>query len=184
MSGQLISYEVVFFTPSHSISGELTLSNRRLSDFLNDRRESGVIVRKTAVARLSEPGKIIEQHPTAAISKSSIVIAFEPSQKVAEMAARRLSGFVSKKTYEVFLAMEGMDVRGFVHATSDLDLQRLVATPSESFFALTQPVITLHANDRYVIKPEATVVNVHHVRYAGRVEPRPNAEAEAEDRSG
>lgn len=170
MSGQSISYEVVFLTPSHSISGELTLSNQRLSDFLNDRRESSVIVRDAAIARLSEPSKIIERHPTAVVSKPSIVIAFEPSQKAAEVAARRLFGFVPKKAYEVFLAIEGMDVHGLVHASSDLDLQRLVTTPSESFFALTQPVITLHANDRYVIKPEAAVVSVHHVRYVGRIE--------------
>lgn len=170
MSGQFISYQVVFFTPAHSISGELTLTSQRLSDFLNDARESSITMREASIARLSEPSRIVERHPTAVLFKPSIVIAFEPAQKAAEVAARRLFGFVPKKTYEVFLAMEGIDVRGLVHTSGDLDLQRLMAVPREPFFALTQPVITLHANDRYVIKPEATVVNVHHVRYAGRVE--------------
>ena len=54
-------YQVVLFTQHYSITGGLFLREQRLSDFLNDRRDTSILMRNTAVARLEQPAKILEK---------------------------------------------------------------------------------------------------------------------------
>ncbi len=164
-----VAYSVVVLTARHSIAGELLFRDQRLSDFLNDRRETVISLRNVQVARLSEPGKILMQHPAAVVPKAWAVVIFEPPQK-AIPPAHRFYGYVKKQAHEVFLVLEEMEVRGTLHTTSDLDLRRILTGMSESFLPLTKAVVTLDANDRYIIEQEAVMVNANLIRYIAKVE--------------
>jgi hypothetical protein len=165
------SYNVVLLTAHHSISGELLLQEQRLSDFLNDRRDSGITLLNTQVARLSEPSKTIERRAESVVPKIWVTVAFVPPQKD-NPASKRLFGFVQKKRHEVFLIMDGMEVRGTLHTPGELELRRLLATTSDSFIPITQAVVTLDQNDRYVIEQDAIMVNAHLIRYIGTTQPK------------
>ena len=76
-----LSFQIVLFTEHYSITGGLFLREQRLSDFLNDRRDSTILLRNASMARLEDPAKIIEKTPFSIIPKAGIVLAFEPPQK-------------------------------------------------------------------------------------------------------
>jgi hypothetical protein len=172
-------YQVVILTARHSISGALALQDQRLSDFLNDRRDTSMRLLDTQVARLNEPSKIIQRNADAVVLKSMIAIAFEPPQK-AIPPSKRLFGYVRKQQYEVFLILEGLEVHGILHTTGDLDLRRFLATTPDSFLPITRATVYFDANDRYVIEQDAILVNARMIRYIAPRELAQTAPANAE----
>ncbi len=62
-------YNVVLLTTLHSITGNLVLQDQRLSDLLNDHRESAIRLRKARVSRLGEPESLVVEHAIAVIPK-------------------------------------------------------------------------------------------------------------------
>lgn len=169
-------YQVVILTAHHSIAGEIPLQDQRLSDFLNDRRDTTMRLLNTQVARLREPSKVIQRNPDAVIPKTLINIAFEPPQK-AIPPSKRLYGYVRKQQYDVFLMLEGMEMHGVLHTTGELDLRRFLAVASDSFLPITNAVVYLDANDRYVIEQDAILVNARMIRYIAPKESAPRATA-------
>jgi len=165
---QIVDYDVVLLTADHSFAGQITLRDQRLSDFLNNRHNTFVALRKVSVSRLSDPGKVMEQDSHAVVAKDTVLIAFEPPQK-AIPATKRLFGYVAKQQTDVFIALDGMEVRGVLHTNGPLELDRIIATPNEPFIAVTQATVTLHANTRFMIQQDAIMVNVHAIRYLGKV---------------
>jgi hypothetical protein len=169
MIEESLSYSIVALTSRHSINGELLYRGQRLSDFLNDRRDTVISLRNVQVARLNEPGKILQQHPAAVVPKAWVLAIFEPPQKGIP-PTKRFYGYVKKLTHEVFLVMEGMEIRGTLHTTTDLDLRRILTSSSESFLPVTKAVVTLDANERYIIEQEAIMVNTNLIRYIAKVQ--------------
>ncbi len=159
-------YSVVLLTARHSISGDLALQDQRLSDFLNDRRDTAFTLSNTKITRLSEPSRVVEQHDESVIPKTWVVVAFEPPQKAIPQN-KRLFGYVQKQRYQVYLVMEGMEVHGTLHIPGGLDLRRLLATTSDSFVPITQAIVNLYDNDKYIIEQDAIMVNVRLLRYIG-----------------
>ncbi|MBI5032249.1 MAG: hypothetical protein HZB51_17090 [Chloroflexi bacterium] len=159
--------DVVVLTARHSISGQVML-DQRLSDFLNDRRDTAINLRETKIARLNEPSRILQQHAESVIQKAWAVVAFEPPSKGVN-AGQRLFGYVPKLRHQAFLVLEGMEVRGTLHTAGPLDLRRLLATTSDSFVPITDAVVTLYENDRYVIEQPAIMVNIRLLRYIGTI---------------
>lgn len=169
-----LAVNLVILTARHFLSGEMLFRDQRLSDFLNDRRDSVISLRNVQVARLSEPGKILQTHPAAIVPKAWAIVAFEPPQK-AIPSAKRFFGYVKKQTHDVFMVLEGMEVRGILHTPSDLDLRRIITSSGDSFLPITQALVTLYANDRFVIEQEAIMVNAQLIRYLAKIEPKPPA---------
>lgn len=168
MTDELVAYSIVLLTDRHSISGELLYRDQRLSDYLNDRRETVVSLRDVSVARLDEPGKILQKHPAAVVPKSWVVLAFEPPQP-AIPPGKRFHGFVKKEAHEVFFMLNAMEVRGTLHTTGNLDLRRVLALPDQSFLPVTNAVVTLVSNNRFVIEQEAVLVSAAHIEYIGKL---------------
>jgi hypothetical protein len=168
MATDAVLNQVVILTEYHSISGELELRDHRLSDFLNDRRESTLHLLNSKVARLNDPGKVVQQQDHAIVLKAWVVIIFEPPQPAIPFA-KRLYGYVRKQQYEVFLVLEGMEVRGTLHTPGDLDLKRFLATMADGFLPITQATVTLFANDRVAVEQDAILVNARLIRYIAQV---------------
>lgn len=168
---------VVVLTPYHSIDGELRFTEKRLSDHLNARQATVIDLRNAAIARLKEPNKVLQRHAQAVIPKDWIVIAFEPQQEPVHGAAR-LYAFVKKVPIEIFVALDAMEVRGTYHSSAGVDLHRLLADPPDPFFPVTRPSITLYENERMVLKPEAILMSVRHIRYFAKIDVKPEAKPE------
>jgi hypothetical protein len=173
MAETTIAYQVVVFTQHHSFSGGLFLRDQRLSDHLNDRRDTTIGLRNVTVARLEEPAKILERTLFSAVPKEGIVIAFEPPQKIAIPQKRYI--MYSKDKYDVFIVTDGMEIHGELNVTGALDLRTAITNASASFLPITQAVVTLKAAPALVVKREAVLVNSHRIRFIGEVEPKKTA---------
>ena len=171
MVDTVFPYQVVLLTQHYSISGGLYLRDQRLSDFLNDRRDTNILMRNASVARLQEPARILEKTNISIIPKAGIVLAFEPPQKNTP-SGRQFRIKYSKNKYDVFLALDGMEVHGELNQPGPLDLRHAITNAAESFLPITQATVTLEANPAFIIKMEAVLVNVQRIRFLGVPEPQ------------
>ena len=81
MVDTVFPFQVVLFTEHYSIAGGLFLHEQRLSDFLNDRRDTSLMMRSSSIAHLADPAKILEKTLISIIPKAGVILAFEPPQK-------------------------------------------------------------------------------------------------------
>ena len=172
-----IPYQIVIFTQDYSISGGLFLKEQRLSDFLNDKRDSTILLRNVSVARLEEPAKILEKTPFSIIPKAGIVLAFEPPQKTTPRG-RPIFKYPKQK-YDIFLAMDSMEVHGKLNVQGPLNLRQTITNMAESFIPITEAIVTLNANPDMIIKREAVLINVQRIRLMGELEAQAQPEEKA-----
>lgn len=171
---------VVVITQSHSISGVVLVRDQRLSDLLNDRRDSIVHVLDAEVTRLGQARKI-EHARQAIVAKDNLGLVFE-QQNQATTSAKRPFAYTVKQQYEVFLLCEGLEVRGTMFSRGNLDvleLHRFVATSGERFMPVTNAVVTLPGGQAFQ-KQAGVLVNVARIHFISKQEPATdNAAAQA-----
>lgn len=168
-------YQVVVFTSRHSITGELTLKDKRLSDHINERVDTMLNLRNVTVARLEQPARILHKMPIAVVPKSGIVIIFEPPQQ-AVPPSNRFFGYIKKDKHNVFMVLDAMEVHGIMHTQNNPDFRRLLVNSPEAFLPITQATVLLEANPSLAFRQEAILVNTQRVRFVGELEQTAPAE--------
>ena len=169
MVDTVFPFQVVLFTEHYSIAGGLFLHEQRLSDFLNDRRDTSLMMRSSSIAKLSDPAKVLEKTLISIIPKAGVILAFEPPQKTTPRGRQFIR--YPKNKYDVFVGLEGMQVRGKLNQAGPLDLRQAVTNLSESFLPITEATVTLDINPGFVLKRDAILVNVQRIRFIGELEP-------------
>ncbi|MCL4487927.1 MAG: hypothetical protein M1570_07340 [Chloroflexi bacterium] len=164
--------QVVLLTATHSISGQLEVGERRLSDFLNALQGSVVVLENATIAELSHPGKPVARQLYVAVRRPSIVIIFESVPRVIPPTLR-LYTYKPKQAHMVLLALSGMEIRGKIHTTGALDVRNMVSSPGERFLAVTDARVTLGAVDRGLIEQEAIMVNTDHIESVAEIPEEP-----------
>ncbi len=177
MADTTAPYQIVIFTKQHSISGGIFLHEQRVSDFLNDPRETNVMLRNTIVARLDNPAKIVEKTMFSFIPKSQVVVSFEPPQKGPILPQRFIK--YPKAKYEVVLISEGVEVRGNIHMHGALDLVHIFSATAPNFIPITDASITLLLNPEFKMNQVTLLVNVRLIQFIGEAtkEKKPDAAA-------
>ena len=165
-----IPFQIVIFTQQHSISGGIFLHDQRLSDYMNDRRDTNIMLRNASVSRLENPTKVLEKTQISFIPKSGIVLAFEPPQKGPTPPQRFIK--YSKEKYEIFLITDGMEVRGNIHFQGTLDLLHMLTNSTQSFLPITQATVSIEANPNFLLKQETILVNPQRIRFIGEIQPK------------
>ena len=160
-------YQIVLLTQDYSITGGLFLREQRLSDFLNDKRDTTILLRNASIARLEEPAKILDKTPFSIIPKAGIVLAFEPPQKTTPQGRQFIK--YPKQKYDVIVAMDRMEVHGKLNVQGPLNLRQSITNAAESFLPITEATVTLVANPNLIIKREAVLVNVQRIRFLGEL---------------
>ncbi len=157
-----VLYKVVLLTSRHSISGQVELGQQRLSDMLNDRRESLVFVHGATIARLANPGKPCGKYSLTAIPKSAVVLAFDLEPQ-AIPADKRFYSYIQKKRHPVFMIADHLEVLGTAHSAGALDLHSFNPTGETTFIPLTDAIVTFE-DGPYRIQQPAVLVNLRHVQ--------------------
>jgi hypothetical protein len=170
-------YQIVLLTQDLSIVGGLFLHEQRLSDFVNDKRDSTILLRNASVARLEDPARILEKTPFSIIPKSGIVAAFEPPQKVNPTGRHFIK--YPKQKYDVIVAMDSMEAHGTLNVQGPLDLRQAITNLAESFIPITDATVTLYANPGLILKLEAVLLNVQRIRFIGESYPKTPPEEKA-----
>jgi hypothetical protein len=172
-----LPFQIVILTQDYSISGGLFLHEQRLSDFLNDRRDSTILLRNANIARLEDPAKILEKTPFSIIPKAGIVLAFEAPQKMTPKDRQFIK--YPKQKYDVILATDSMEVHGKLNVQGPLNLRQAITNMAESFIPITEATVTLKANPGLILKQEAVLVNVQRIRFLGELVPKAPPEEKA-----
>jgi hypothetical protein len=165
-----LEYSAVIFTPFHSITGILVARDQRLSDLLNDTRESIIRLRSAKVSRHNDPARIVAEHSTAVLPKDQIAMAFEPGLREAP-SPKRLYSYVRKQQSQIFILLDGFEVSGLIHSlasASPFDIHELISIMKPSFLPVTQASVSFASDERYVIKREAIIVNIRRVNYIAK----------------
>ena len=166
-SSNIIAYQVIIFTPRHSISGEIALREKRLSDHINERGDSSLFLRNVSISRLEEPGMILHKLVNAVVPKHGIVLLFEPPQLVAPPSQRFYSYVETVKT-DVFLVVDRMEVRGILHTKGSVDVRRYLATLPDTFLPITQANVLFGASYKLLLTQDTILVNSQHIRFLGQ----------------
>ena len=163
--------QVVAFTHDYSITGFLSLKEKRLSDFLNDKLDTLILLHNVCVARLENPAKTLEVTKSSIIPKAGIVLAFEPPQS-SKPTVRKFIKYPKTK-YDVFIATDGMEIHGHLNQSGPLDLKQAVMNASESFIPITEATVHFKVNPAFILKQEAVLINVQRLRLIGELKQVP-----------
>jgi hypothetical protein len=170
MADTNVPYQIVIFTRKHSINGGIFLHDQRLSDFINDRRDTHVVMRNASVARLENPAKILERTLVSFIPKVGIFLAFEPPQKAPPNSPRFIK--YPKEKHEIYLILDGMEISGNIHVQGSLDLLHVLTSTTQSFLPITQATVSVEANPNFLLKQETVLINPLYIRFIGEVQPK------------
>jgi hypothetical protein len=161
--------KVVIFTNRHSITGEMAVKEKRLSDQINERVDTMLALSNVTIARLDNPAQVLHIMQTAVVPKAGIVLIFEPPQKTV-LPTNRFFGYIKKEKYEVFLTLDGMEVRGILHTQPNPDFRVVLVNSPDAFLPITQASIRLDANPGMKINQDAILINTQRVRFVGKLD--------------
>jgi hypothetical protein len=169
-----IPYQIVIFTREHSITGGVFLRDQRLSDFMNDSRNTAVMLRNSSVAKLDNPARVLERTMVSFVPKSGIVLAFEPPQKGPAMPQRFIK--YPKQQYEVFILMDAIEVRGCIHMHGALDLVHVLTNNPAPFIPITNATANIKARPDFLLTDVTVLINIQQIRFIGEVQPQSKTE--------
>lgn len=169
-----IPFQIVIFTREYSISGGVFLREQRLSDYLNDSRNTAIMLRNSSVAKLDNPGKTLEKTMVSFVPKSAIVLAFEPPQKGPPIQQRFIK--YPKEKYEVFILTDGMEIRGTIHMHGALDLVHVLTNSPTPFIPITKATANIKAMPDFLLRDVTILINTQQIRFIGEIQPASKTE--------
>ncbi len=174
MPDTTIPNQIVIFTREHSISGGVFLREQRLSDFLNDQRNTAVMLRNSSVSKLENPSKVIEKTLVSFVPKNSVVLAFEPPQKGPVVPSRFIK--YPKQQYEVFIITDGIEIHGRIHMHGALDLVHVLTNTPAPFVPITNATANIKLRPDFLLKDVTVLINILQIRLIGEVQPASKTE--------
>jgi hypothetical protein len=139
------------YTYDHIIRGNLNSPDERLSDILNLKNESAILLEDVLVTRLPNlndipPIKFLD----ARIEKRSILFACPTQRDITQKSMYRKT---ARLPSDVCVLIPGFEIIGTIHLTEKFDTRRVLVAHPNDFIPLT------NAMARYVPYPALTVLN-------------------------
>jgi hypothetical protein len=139
------------YTSDHIIRGNLISPDERLSDILNLKNESAILLEDVLVTRLPNlndipPIKFLE----ARIEKRSILFACPTQRDITQKSMYRRA---ARLHYDVCVLVPGFEIIGTIYLTEKFDTRRVLVAHPNDFIPLT------NAMARCVPYPALTVIN-------------------------
>ena len=135
-----------FYTSTHRISGQVETKSKPISDLLNDRTRSYLLLFNVYVSRLDEPGEIGAHAPTAYLSKDNLTFVIVSSREVRTPEHSRFA----TQEYGALITLPRVEIRGTFTGPHRFDLRTFTPAALEAFVTLTQ------AQAQIVDVPDAT----------------------------
>lgn len=146
---------VDFFTTSHRISGGIQTGVTPLSDQLNDRSQSHVMVSNVYVSRLNTPGDIGAHTPVAYLLKENLTFVIAPAREV------RISegGRSTAQEYPALVTVPGFEVRGRFFGPGRIHLRSFSPATLEAFVVLLEATAQSTTLPDTVFSGEVILIN-------------------------
>jgi hypothetical protein len=157
--------QVEMFTTDYIINGYINTPGERLSDVLNIKNETGLVVNDAQVSRLlalgkSPPNKFIE----ARIEKKHLLFACPAAKDITQKSMFRKS---FRQLYDVEMLVPGFEIIGQIHLTEKFDLRRVLNWRQDDFIPLTNATATYAFYPALTYFRETIIVNKTLVSFLG-----------------
>jgi hypothetical protein len=159
--------EAEFYTFDHMIRGFVDTPQERLSDFLNIKNETTVVIKDAEISRLlgrgkSPPIKMSE----ARMEKHSILFAY-PIQH--DMTTKSIYRRALRQVYQVAVILPNFELVGSIYLTEKLEIRRVLLSRSDDFIPITEataiyslfPAITIWRNTIVFNKNRMILIGEH-----------------------
>lgn len=144
-----------FMTATHRISCQITTGLKPLSDILNDRSQSYLLVHNVYVSRLDDAATIMAHAPLAYISKDNVALIVVSAREARSPDRGRFSAH----EYQALVTIDGFEVQGKFVGPHRLDLRAFSPATLDSFIALTDAVARPMAIAELSFAGEAILIN-------------------------
>jgi hypothetical protein len=151
--------QIDFFTMTHRISGAIQTGPKPLSDLLNDKTQSYLLLSNVYVSRLDRAAEIDAHAPVAYLSKENLNLVIVPAR---ETRAPDRSRFTAHE-YEALVTLPGCEVRGKFVGPHRLDLTSFSPATLDAFVVLTEATAWLTSVPGVTFSGEAILINRAHL---------------------
>lgn len=137
-------FEAEFYTFDHVVRGFVDTPHERLSDLLNLKNETTIMIRNVQISRLLELGKAPPiTMPEVRMEKHSILFAY-PAER--DMSTKSIYRRASRQVFPVCVILPNFEVVGFVHLTEKIEVRRVLLSRADDFIPLTDAtaIYSLH----------------------------------------
>ncbi len=155
---------VLLVVKNHTLAGDLSLEDQRLSDLLNDVRYSYIELHKASFSHVSNPGRVVHRTSLATIPKAKVEIAFELAENPVANTQRPFR-YQEKRRYSVFFAGEDIEVQGTLHAKLTEGPPSLSRLQERWFVPLTNASVNFCAFENCSFRQAAVLVNLRDIQY-------------------
>ncbi len=167
----MTALEIELFTADHAIRGFVETGGERLSDVMNNQKQSSLLLSDAYMIRLFNAGnaakaRIVE----ASVDKSQILFA-RPVQ--ADLTHKSLYRRATRQLYQVALNLPAFEIRGVIHLTGKFDVARVLIERSEDFIPITNCRATYMFNPRLEIAANIFVVNKRRITMIAEIKTEP-----------
>jgi len=142
-------FEAKFYTYDHVIHGLVDTPHERLSDLLNLKNETTVMIREARISRLLGLGKSQPiSMPEVRMEKHSILLAY-PAER--DMSTKSIYRRAIRQIFPVCVMLPNFELFGNVHLTEKLEIKRVLLSRADDFIPLTD------ATAVYSLYPAVTI---------------------------
>ena len=161
--------EIELFTSDHAIRGFLDTAGERLSDVMNNQKESSILLSDVFIIRLVSAGKNPPAKMSLAnISKDKILFA-RPVQQ--DLTHKSLYRRAARQMFQVAFNLPGFEVQGVIHLPGKLDVARVFIERPEDFVPVTNGRAIYTYNPRLEVVSSVFIINKHQVSMLAEIPP-------------
>lgn len=132
--------EAEFYTSDHVIQGSIDTPQERLTDFLNWKNETTVLIKDARLSRLLSLGKTPPLVlADARVEKSAILMA-HPVER--DMTSKSIYRRTSRLAFPITVLLPTFELSGLVHLTEKIEIKRVLLSRPEDFIPLTEATAT------------------------------------------
>jgi hypothetical protein len=141
--------EAEFYTYDHVIHGLVDTPQERLSDFLNLKNDTTVVIKDAEISRVLDRGKSPPIHMSGTrMEKHSILFAYPV---VRDMTTKSIYRRSVRQVYPVAIILPNFELVGSIHLTEKLEIHRVLLSRPDDFIPITDATAT------YSLYPAITI---------------------------
>ncbi|MGC8874920.1 MAG: hypothetical protein ACP5SI_10815 [Chloroflexia bacterium] len=157
---------VELYTVDHIIRGLIDTAGDRLTDVLNVKTESALVLREAEVVRHLSLGKVPPLRlPVVRVEKEQILFAIPVAER--DITHKSLYRRTSRLVFEIVVLLPNFELRGSIHLTERLDVRRVLVVRPEEYIPLTDAAATFVLYPQLVVRAGTIIFNKRHVAAVG-----------------
>jgi hypothetical protein len=158
--------EAEFFTYDHVVRGFFDLPQERLSDYLNLKNDTTIVIHEAKISRLLGLGETPPvELPEIRMEKEAILFAYPT---VHDMSQRSFYRKANRLVFPVAVLLPKFLLTGHIYLTEKFEIRRVLLARPEDFIPLTDVTATYSLLPASTVKKGMMVFNKKHMVLIGQ----------------